>query len=132
MIQHSSKMCVARPTDNLVRIAKMYQRGLGFKRLDAFENRAGAEGIILGLPGQAYHLEFTRHREETVGKAPTEENLLVFYIPDADEWQNTCHAMESAGFKSVEARSPFWDTEGRTFEDIDGYRVVLQNCSSTH
>lgn len=132
MIQHSNVMCVARPTDHLVRVAKMYQKGLGFKRLDAFENRAGAEGIILGLPGQGYHLEFTRHRDKKVGRAPTEENLLVFYIPDPDEWQQTCHSMEAAGFKSVEAFSPHWDTEGRTFEDLDGYRVVLQNSGSSH
>lgn len=132
MIQQSSKLCVARPTDNLVRIAKMYQRGLGFKRLNVFENRAGEEGIILGLPGQSYHLEFTRHRDEKVGRAPTEENLLVFYIPNTDEWQQTCNCMEAAGFKSVTAYSPHWDTEGRTFEDIDGYRVVLQNCPCPH
>ncbi|MEX0299286.1 MAG: VOC family protein [Kordiimonas sp.] len=132
MIQHSSVLCVARPTDNLVDIARMYQKGLGFKRLKAFENRAGEEGIILGLPGQAYHLEFTRYKNEQVGKAPTEDNLLVFYIPDTEEWQQTCVCMEAAGFNCVESHSPHWDTEGRSFEDIDGYRVVLQNTQSNH
>jgi hypothetical protein len=24
--------------------------------------------------------------------------------------------------------SPYWDLQGKTFEDIDGYRVVLQNA----
>jgi hypothetical protein len=27
----------------------------------------------------------------------------------------------------VPSANPYWDRKGRTFEDVDGYRVVLQN-----
>jgi prolyl oligopeptidase len=30
------------------------------------------------------------------------------------------------GFRVVPSVNPYWDRSGRTFEDVDGYRVVLQ------
>jgi hypothetical protein len=39
--------------------------------------------------------------------------------------------MTSAGFREVPSNNPYWDLQGRTFEDIDGYRVVLQNAAWT-
>jgi hypothetical protein len=35
--------------------------------------------------------------------------------------------MVAAGFREVPSFNPYWDTQGRTFEDHDGYRVVLQH-----
>ena len=35
--------------------------------------------------------------------------------------------MLQAGFKLVESYNNYWDINGNTFEDADGYRVVLQN-----
>jgi prolyl oligopeptidase len=35
--------------------------------------------------------------------------------------------MKEAGFVLVPSYNPYWDTAGKTFEDVDGYRVVLQN-----
>ena len=34
--------------------------------------------------------------------------------------------MQSAGFKLVSPFNPYWGVLGRTFEDPDGYRTVLQ------
>jgi prolyl oligopeptidase len=36
--------------------------------------------------------------------------------------------MLAAGFKQVSSFNPYWETRGRTFEDPDGYRVVLQQA----
>jgi hypothetical protein len=33
-----------------------------------------------------------------------------------------------AGYEPVPSFNPYWDRAGRTFEDPDGYRVVLQNA----
>ncbi|HCG8759905.1 TPA: prolyl endopeptidase [Vibrio parahaemolyticus] len=35
--------------------------------------------------------------------------------------------MLSAGFMLVLSYNAYWDVAGKTFEDVDGYRVVLQN-----
>lgn len=118
---------VARPTDNLSALATMYADGLGFSVLASFADHEGFDGIILGDPAQSYHIEFTTRRGERVGHAPTPEHLLVFYIPARGEWEAACVRMMTAGFRHVPSHNPYWDIAGRTFEDIDQYRVVLQN-----
>lgn len=126
MISKNHKCRIARPTDNLNLISEMYIQGLDFKKLGAFLNHNGFDGVIIGHPEHSYHLEFTHHQGSIVGKAPTHDNLLIFYVPNNDEWTQTCEQMMNAGFKLVESFNPYWDEYGKTFEDIDGYRVVLQ------
>jgi len=118
---------VARSTDNLQAIAAMYQKGLDLDILSHFEDHDGFDGIMLGNTEMQYHFEFTHHCGHEAGKAPTEDNLLVFYIPDQEPWETQCRKMEKAGFKEVPSYNPYWDRSGRTFEDLDGYRIVLEN-----
>ena len=38
--------------------------------------------------------------------------------------------MLAAGFQVVKSSNEFWDANGsRTFEDVDGYRVVIWNAT---
>lgn len=122
---------VARPTDNLAAVAEMYAKGLGFAVLSRFQGHDGFDGVILGHPGQPYHLEFTSRRGHRVGRSPTKDHLLVVYIPDKDEWAAGCSNMEAAGFHGVPSCNPYWEARGKTFEDVDGYRVVLENAAWT-
>jgi catechol 2,3-dioxygenase-like lactoylglutathione lyase family enzyme len=119
---------VARPTDNLAEVVQFYRDGLGFEVLYEFNDHDGFDGIMLGYKGSRYHLEFTHKRGHKAGKAPTEDNLLVFYLPDEVEWRQAVQRLESCGYKSVKAFNPYWEKQGKTFEDPDGYRVVLQNA----
>lgn len=120
---------VARPTDNLPEVIKFYRDGLGLEVLSSFENHKGFDGVMLGRKGSPYHLEFTHKRDHKVGKAPTQDNLLVFYIPDAAEWKSAVERMQKHGYETVKSYNPWWDDGGKTFEDVDGYRVVLYNES---
>ena len=120
---------VARPTGHLERIARMYVEGLEFTVLATFADHDGFDGIVLGRPGEAYHLEFTTRRGHAVGPALTDDHLLVFYIVERSQWEATCASMVRAGFRSAQSTNPYWDVNGRTFEDADGYRVVLQNTT---
>ena len=43
-------------------------------------------------------------------------------------WQAVVRRMAAAGFAPVLSYNPYWDQHGRTFEDPDGYRVVLQRA----
>ena len=122
------KMRIARPTDRLDEIVKFYRDGLSFQVLGSFEDHDGFDGVMLGQPGQQYHLEFTTKRGHSVGRAPTLDNLLVFYLPDIDQWTAAIERMRSCGYEPVESFNPYWDKQGKTFEDADGYRVVLQNA----
>ena len=120
---------VARPSDDLAAVVRFYRDGLGFDVLSEFHDHDGFDGVMLGRKGTAYHLEFTRKDGHKAGRAPTEENLLVFYLPDASEWKRAVARLRDAGHKPVRAFNPYWDKKGKSFEDPDGYRVVLQNAS---
>lgn len=118
---------VARPSDDLQALVLFYRDGLGFEVLSEFEDHDSFDGVMLGHKGAGFHLEFTRKRGHFVGRAPTEDNLLVFYLPDREEWARAVDRLERQGFESVTAFNPYWERDGKTFEDPDGYRVVLQN-----
>lgn len=118
---------IARPTDDIAALLPFYRDGLGLEMLAAFEDHAGFDGVMLGLIGGPYHFEFTHHRGHRVGRAPSQDNLVVFYLPARKEWEAAVERMKAAGFAPVPAYNPYWDQQGATFEDPDGYRVVLQN-----
>ena len=120
-------MRIARPTDNLSDITKMYVDGLGFELLGEFVNHNGFDGSIIGHQNHNYHLEFTHHIGTEVGMAPSKDNLLVFYFTNSEAWQDSCKQMSDSGFIEVEPYNDYWGISGKTYEDLDGYRVVLQN-----
>ena len=120
---------IARPTGKLAEIVKFYRDGLGFEVIGSFEDHAGFYGVMLGLPGLAYHLEFTHRRGHQAGSAPSKENLLVFYLPEVDEWQRAVDRMAACGYQPVASYNPYWNARGKTFEDADGYRIVLQQAA---
>ena len=96
-----------------------------------FEDHDGFDGVMLGQTGAPYHFEFTCKRGHTVGRAPTPDNLLVFYMPEAVAWAEAVRRLRDAGFDPVPSFNPYWDRDGATFEDPDGYRVVLQKAAWT-
>ncbi len=120
---------VARPTDHLEEVIRFYTDGVGLTRLGSFEDHEGFDGVILGMPDAPYHLEFTRKRGHLAGRAPTQDQLLVFYLPDEREWRAAIARMAATGYEPVPSFNPYWDRAGRTFEDPDGYRVVFQNAA---
>jgi hypothetical protein len=101
---------VARPTDTIEPLRTFYIDGLGFNILFEFSGHDGFDGLIIGLdtPGASYHLEFVSKEGHNVGGAPTEDNLLVFYLPDEKVWKAAVQRMEKAGFQSVKSFNPYW------------------------
>ena len=120
---------IARPVTALERSVTMYCKGLGFSEIGRFEDHEGFDGVMLGRTGLDYHFEFTYCRNHPVTPAPTVEDLLVLYIPDHNEWRTMCRTALEAGFTEVESFNPYWQLRGRTFEDYDGYRVVLEQAA---
>jgi catechol 2,3-dioxygenase-like lactoylglutathione lyase family enzyme len=120
---------IARPTDDLDALLAFYRDGLGLDVLYRFEDHDGFDGMILGKPGAPYHFEFTRSHGHSVGRAPSQDHLLVFYLPENEAWRDAVARIKSAGFRAVASFNPYWDREGVTFEDPDGYRIVLQHAA---
>ena len=120
---------IAHLSADLTAVVKFYRDGLGFEVLYEFRDHDGFDAVMLGRKGAAYHLAFVHKAGHKVGQAPTDDNLLVFYLPDTDEWTRAVARLEALGHRPVKAFNPYWDKNGKTFEDPDGYRVVLQRSS---
>ena len=120
---------IARPVTDIARSTAMYCAGLRLRVLGSFEDHDGFDGAMLGSSATNWHFEFTHCRTEPVLPNPTKEDLTVFYIEDRGEWEGTCKSMLAAGFRQVASFNPYWESTGRTFEDPDGYRIVLQNAA---
>ncbi|KAL2019637.1 hypothetical protein VTK56DRAFT_9452 [Thermocarpiscus australiensis] len=130
MALSTAHLRIARPTNDIDALLPFYRDGLGFEVLLTFADHEGFDGVLLGHKSAGYHLEFTRHHGHDVGGAPTQDNLLVFYLPDNDSYAGAVARMEGVGFRAVASYNPYWDRCGKTFEDPDGYRVVLANRAS--
>ena len=116
---------IARPTDQLEKVVAFYRDGLGLEEINRFQGHDGYDGVMLGLPGRTYHLEFTQSAAGSSCPAPSDDNLLVLYIPDAPDYEHLCARLARLGYPSVEAANPYWRGKSATFEDPDGWRVVL-------
>jgi uncharacterized glyoxalase superfamily protein PhnB len=123
----SAHIRIARPTNNISALLPFYRDGLGFDVLFTFAGHEGFDGVLLGHRGSGYHLEFTSNADHDAGRAPTPDNLLVFYLSDKEDYHKAVRRMEEAGCQAVTSFNPYWDRCGKTFEDLDGYRVVLAN-----
>lgn len=122
------RLRVARPVTDLERTAEMYCRGLALRVLGRFRDHEGFDGIMIGYPRAEYHFEFTHSRRYPITPSPTPEDLLVLYHPSKSQWDLACAQMKAAGFQIVGSFNPYWNARGRTYQDADGYRVVLQHA----
>lgn len=118
---------VARPTDQLAGIEEFYGEGLGLEIVGSFKQHDGYDGIMFGLPNTAYHLEFTQHENGSPCPAPTEDILLVFYMPNHGEIKKIIERLARMGYEKVEPENPYWLERGVTIPDPDGWRIVLMN-----
>ena len=115
---------VARPSRDLARAQTFWTQGLGMQVL--WRSPVGDEHdlLMLGWPEAAWHLELVA--DSAVQPAPTEEDLLVLYL-GAPASQDLEQRIAAAGGRRVASRNPYWDEWGSTFEDADGYRIVLSH-----
>ncbi|AST91406.1 hypothetical protein BC6307_08985 [Sutcliffiella cohnii] len=122
---------IARPTDKWEEVNSFYgDEGLGLRRIGGF-NKNGYEGVMYGLPSFGVHLEFTRHVNGSPCPAPTEDNLLVLYLSDHEKIDEMIERLNKLGAYEVPPVNPYWDKQAHTFEDPDGWRVVLCHSSES-
>lgn len=120
---------VARPTDKLAEVVRFYRDGIGLPELTSFTGHAGYDGVILGLPDATCQLEFTRHEAGSPCPAPSEDNLLVLYIPERSAVDRIAARLAALGYPAVPPENPYWAAQGITVADPDGWRIVLMNTA---
>ncbi|MDH2065895.1 VOC family protein [Pantoea sp. GD03673] len=125
-IQH---LRIARPVSDLIQSMHSYCQGLGLQRIGEFSEHQGFSGVMLGAEGLAWHLEFTHCHTHPISPSPSDDDLLVLYMPHQPDWLARCSCMDDAGFRRVPSFNPYWAQRGVTFMDSDGYRVVIQQAA---
>jgi len=112
---------VARHTERLDELVAFYRDGIGLPEIGAFRGHDGYGGVFLDLPGTGAHLELTSGGKHGTPE-PHAESLLVLYLDDEQAVQAVAARL---GVAPVEPANPYWAEHGLTFEDPDGFRVVL-------
>ncbi len=127
MIHSSHVIRIARPSQDLRRAERFYVDGLGLAVLYRATG-AAAQGeydlLMLGPVGGSWHLELTIGAGEDLAPTPTVEDLLVIYLDAAIPPEMVARA-EAHGGVVTTAHNAYWDQDGITLIDPDGYRVVL-------
>lgn len=118
---------IARPTNQLEKIVRFYRDGLGLPVIYSYEHDRNYDGVIFGLPGRNYNLEFTRHAGDGPCPVPSPDTLLVFYLLDRAAIAATVERVSKMGYRPVPPRNPYWAEHGVTIADPDGWHVVLMN-----
>ena len=112
---------VARHTERLDEVVAFYRDGIGLPEVGGFRDHDGYDGVFLALPGSGAHLELTAGGSHGA-PMPHPESLLVLYLGDD-------HAVQAIAARidldPVDPANPYWAEHGLTFEDPDGFRVVL-------
>ena len=98
-----------------------YRDGIGLTEIGGFRDHDGYDGVFLAVPGAAAHLELTAGGGRGAPE-PHPDSLLVLYLGD-EAAVRTVAARLSAD--PIAPSNPYWSEHGRTFEDPDGFRVVL-------
>lgn len=113
---------IARPSRDLVAAERFWVDGVGLHVLCRVTD--GHRLLMVGWPSGTWHLELVE--DSDVEPCPTEEDLLVLYLgqPVAAE---LLARLRSSGGRQVTSRNPYWDEWGVTFQDPDGYRLVLSH-----
>ena len=119
------KFRIARPTDNLDALRSFYVDGLGLLDKGTFRDHDGYDGQLFGTEDSSYEIEFTRHRDGSPCPCPSPDNLMVFYVENGEEMRAIAQRMQSLGVSPSEPANPYWIGRGLTFEDPDGWRVVV-------
>jgi catechol 2,3-dioxygenase-like lactoylglutathione lyase family enzyme len=116
---------VARQTDRLADVAAFYCDVIGLPVIGGFEDHDGYDGVMLGLPGEAVHLEFTTRDVGSPGEPGAADDLLVLYV-DASTIDRVADRAAAAGIPIQAADNPYWTRVGAVLlRDPDGRRLVI-------
>ena len=112
---------VARHTERLDEVVRFYRDGIGLNEIGSFRDHDGYEGVFLEVPGTGAHLELTAGGSHGA-PMPHPESLLVLYLGNAEAVRAVATRL---GVDPIAPANPYWAEHGTTFQDPDGFRVVL-------
>ncbi|MET0945649.1 MAG: VOC family protein [Flavobacterium sp.] len=115
---------VARHTNDLERIENFYVDVLGFERLGGFQNHNNYDGVFIGKSGLDWHFEFTQS-DSKAKHTFDEEDVIVLYPKTILDYNELEINLVRNNISIITAINPFWNENGKMFQDPDGYRIVI-------
>ncbi len=115
---------VARHTNDLERIENFYVDILGFERLGGFQKHNNYDGVFIGKSGLDWHFEFTQS-ESKAKHTFDEEDVIVLYPKTISDYNELEHKLVRNNISIITAINPYWNQNGKMFQDPDGYRIVI-------
>jgi GNAT superfamily N-acetyltransferase len=112
---------IGRHTRHLDEVTRFYRDRIGLPEIGGFREHDGYDGVFLALPGSDAHLEFTSGGSHDA-PVPHPESLLVLYLGSHDAVEAVRARIDA---EPVASANPYWAEHGLTFEDPDGFRIVL-------
>lgn len=120
------KFRIARHTNDLEKLKVFYTKILNFELLGSFNNHDGYDGIFMGKPNLDWHLEFTMSNE-IIEFNFNEDDLFVLYPEEINEYNSLIENIKKYNINFIEAKNPYWNENGKTIQDPDGYRIIISN-----
>lgn len=117
------KLRVARHTAQLQPLISFYTDILGLNVIGDFKDHATYNGVFIGGKNTGWHLEFTES-DEAPDHYADEDDLLVFYV-SPEEYKTITARISDHNIKPVPAKNPYWQENGITIIDPDGFRIVI-------
>jgi hypothetical protein len=118
------KFRLARHTRDLQPIIAFYTLIPGMEVLGEFKDHAGYHGVFIGIKHATWHLEFTVSNELPIHQ-PDEDDLLVFYPDSIKDHDLIRKRFETHKIPSHDPKNPYWELNGSTYADPDGFLVVI-------
>jgi catechol 2,3-dioxygenase-like lactoylglutathione lyase family enzyme len=114
----------ARHTTSLAPLIAFYTEAIGLQMVSHFEQHEGYDGVILGLPGEDWQVEFTTS-SQSAQHSFDEDDALVFYV-SAKAFQQAIMADACRlGILEIIPKNPYWQRNARALRDPDGYPVII-------
>nr|WP_315222754.1 VOC family protein [uncultured Flavobacterium sp.] len=115
---------VARHTNDLEKIEHFYVNILGFERLGGFQKHDNYDGIFVGKNGLDWHFEFTQS-DVKANNFFDEDDAIILYPKTFLEYNSLIDSVIENNISIITAVNPYWNENGKMFQDPDGYRIVL-------
>ncbi|MGV0757532.1 VOC family protein [Empedobacter brevis] len=116
----------ARHTNRIKEIETFYTKILNLDILGDFKNHNGYDGLFIGKANTDWHLEFTTSSDD-VNHQFDEDDCLVFYPETQDEYEAVIKNLEFYRIEPIQAKNPYWNINGISFLDPDGFVVIVSS-----
>lgn len=116
----------ARHCKNISQLTSFYTSVLNLEVLGSFQDHDGYDGVLIGLKGLSWHLEYTQNTQEPHSRFD-EDDALVFYPDSLEAYSKILDNLKLFKIKTIESKNPYWKDKAVCFKDCDEYNIIVSS-----